>query len=135
MYRVNSAGRFAWLKDTTLPVFHTIIYLSRHLYIEVCASGSKSEKISRDPSHSGSANNREITRKSITVNDSLPLSSRIRVLRPIICLNCVIDDIFLFSTISPTVFVSTPAENNSNVVVITGYSESTDVKYSSLLLP
>ena len=80
----------------------------------------KSPSIITSPSHAGSAKCLLTPRKSIITNENLFAFSTIRVPRPIICLNCVIEEMFLSMAINFTVFVSTPVDKSSDVVAITG---------------
>ena len=57
-----------------------------------------------------------------------PKSSRNLVPLPIICLNSVIDLIFLSKTINLVVFESTPVDINIEVVAMTGYFSCESMK-------
>ncbi|MNY38632.1 hypothetical protein D3C86_1732700 [compost metagenome] len=75
---------------------------------------------SGSPSKRGSANSSVAFLKSRMVNQSLPYLSSIRVPRPMICLNLVMDWMFWSSTTSLQVLASTPVVISSEVVAMTG---------------
>ena len=67
-------------------------------------------------------------RKSMMVKCVLPSFSRMRVPRPTICLNSVIELMLWSSTISFTILQSTPVESNLLVVAMTGYLDEIEMK-------
>ena len=58
----------------------------------------------------------------------LPSRSRMRVPRPTICLNSVMELMFWSSTMSFTILQSTPVESSLLVVAMTGNSDETEMK-------
>ncbi len=87
------------------------------------------------PSNCGSAKRSVAFRKSKMVKYSFPYSSLMRVPRPIICLNLVMELILESRTITLQVWASTPVVISSEVVAITGYFSSGLIKLSSSRLP
>ena len=103
-----------------------------------CASGGRSSGVSSSsggtggssglgsyictgsPSKAGSAKSSVAFLKSMIENQNLSKSSLMRVPRPMICLNSVMDWMRLSSTMSLQVWASTPVLMSCEVVAMTG---------------